>query len=97
MISLYSAKSQISVFYGYDKEYCETKVESCIDCWSNYDATATYDRFANTSMNDFSLQLCCSQYGFFGMTEEFCQETDCLIQAAKAITLSQKLHFCALS
>lgn len=66
-----------SGYCGYSEEYCGKTDESPNDiCWSNCDATAECGRFAEPEGKECPLNVCCSQYGFCGMTEEFCKETD---------------------
>lgn len=43
-------------------------------CWSNCDATSECGQFAATPGAECPLNVCCSQYGFCGMTSDFCDK-----------------------
>ncbi|KAG4435143.1 hypothetical protein IFR05_009375 [Cadophora sp. M221] len=45
-------------------------------CWSNCDAKAECGGYAKDPGQKCPLNVCCSQFGFCGMTEEFCKKTD---------------------
>ncbi|KAI0971243.1 carbohydrate-binding module family 18 [Xylaria arbuscula] len=60
---------------GYGPIYCGTNEISPNDaCWSNCNAKAPCGKFAATPNATCPLNVCCSQYGFCGVTDEFCQE-----------------------
>ncbi|KAI0543166.1 carbohydrate-binding module family 18 [Xylaria digitata] len=60
---------------GYGPTYCGTNDESPNDvCWSNCNAKAPCGEFAATPNATCPLNVCCSQYGFCGVTDEFCQK-----------------------
>ncbi|KAG8353315.1 hypothetical protein FVEN_g8694 [Fusarium venenatum] len=61
---------------GYGPNFCGTNGKSPNDkCWSNCDAHAECGRFAKTKGQLCPLNVCCSEYGFCGMTGEFCKES----------------------
>ncbi|RFN52992.1 glycoside hydrolase family 18 protein [Fusarium flagelliforme] len=61
---------------GYGPNFCGTSGKSPNDkCWSNCDAHAECGRFAKTKGQLCPLNVCCSEYGFCGMTSEFCKES----------------------
>jgi chitinase len=41
-------------------------------CWSNCDAVAECGRYALPEGKKCPLNVCCSKYGFCGMTDDFC-------------------------
>lgn len=43
-------------------------------CWSNCDATAECGKFALPKGKECPLNVCCSEFGFCGMTEDFCDK-----------------------
>ncbi|SPO07096.1 related to chitinase [Cephalotrichum gorgonifer] len=45
-------------------------------CWSNCDAHAECGRYAEPAGKECPLNVCCSQFGFCGMIEEFCARGD---------------------
>ncbi|KAK4442906.1 hypothetical protein QBC34DRAFT_479340 [Podospora aff. communis PSN243] len=62
---------------GYGPLYCGTNGQSPNDvCWSNCDAKASCGRFAEPVGKKCPLNVCCSQHGFCGTTEEFCAVTE---------------------
>lgn len=62
---------------GYGPKYCGTNGQSPNDvCWSNCDAHAECGRYAEDPGTECPLNVCCSQFGFCGTTEEFCEVTD---------------------
>ncbi|KAL5040878.1 hypothetical protein BDW71DRAFT_212673 [Aspergillus fruticulosus] len=62
---------------GYGEDYCGETGESPNEvCWSNCDAVAECGRHSSPAGKECPLNVCCSQYGFCGMTEEFCTVTD---------------------
>ncbi|KAI9150010.1 Chitotriosidase-1 [Paramyrothecium foliicola] len=62
---------------NYGPEACGTNNISPNDvCWSNCDAKAECGRFAASPGKECPLNVCCSPFGFCGMTEEFCKVTD---------------------
>ncbi|KAI7787158.1 hypothetical protein LA080_000494 [Diaporthe eres] len=62
---------------GYGPKYCGTNGQSPNDvCWSNCDAHAECGRFAEDPGTECPLNVCYSQYGFYGTIEEFCEVTD---------------------
>ncbi|KAH7146903.1 hypothetical protein B0J13DRAFT_664619 [Dactylonectria estremocensis] len=64
-------------YCNYGPEACGTNGKSPNDkCWSNCDAVAECGRFAETASKKCPLNVCCSQYGFCGMTKDFCEESD---------------------
>jgi chitinase len=64
-------------YCNYGPEACGTNGQSPNDdCWSNCDAKAECDRFADPPNKECPLNVCCSQCGFCGMTEDFCRVTD---------------------
>ncbi|KEY64330.1 hypothetical protein S7711_09875 [Stachybotrys chartarum IBT 7711] len=64
-------------YCNYGPDACGTNGQSPNDvCWSNCDAKAECGRFADPPNKECPLNVCCSQYGFCGMTEEFCRVTD---------------------
>ncbi|KAL2807888.1 glycosyl hydrolases family 18-domain-containing protein [Aspergillus granulosus] len=66
-----------SGYCGYGEKYCGKNGKSPNDvCWSNCDAHAECGRFAELAGKACPLNVCCSAYGFCGMTEEFCAVTD---------------------
>ncbi|KAL3453554.1 hypothetical protein BJX65DRAFT_302452 [Aspergillus insuetus] len=63
---------------GYGEDYCGTSGDSGPNdvCWSNCDAKAECGRHSDPPGKECPLNVCCSQYGFCGMTDEFCRLTD---------------------
>ena len=62
-------------YCNYGPEACGTDGKSPNDkCWSNCDAHAECGRFAKEPNKKCPLNVCCSQFGFCGMTEEFCKK-----------------------
>lgn len=62
---------------GYGPDYCGTNGQSPNDkCWSNCDARAECGRFAKEPGTKCPLNVCCSQFGFCGTTEDFCRVTE---------------------
>ncbi|TDZ15172.1 Endochitinase [Colletotrichum orbiculare MAFF 240422] len=62
---------------NYGPEACGTNGQSPNDkCWSNCDAKAECGRYAETKGKECPLNVCCSPFGFCGMTEDFCKKTD---------------------
>ncbi|KAL4984435.1 hypothetical protein BDW68DRAFT_193691 [Aspergillus falconensis] len=62
-----------SGFCGYGATYCGTSGESPNEaCWSNCDAHAECGKDSLSGNATCPLNVCCSQYGFCGTTEEFC-------------------------
>ncbi|PLN83775.1 glycosyl hydrolases family 18-domain-containing protein [Aspergillus taichungensis] len=60
---------------GFGKKYCGTTGKSPNDaCWSNCDAHAECGKDAKKPGTKCPLNVCCSEYGFCGTTEEFCGE-----------------------
>lgn len=45
-------------------------------CWSNCDAVAECGRYALPAGKECPLNVCCSSFGFCGMTDEFCKAGD---------------------
>lgn len=66
-----------SGYCGYGEKYCGKTDKSPNDvCWSNCDAKAECGRFAEPKGKECPLNVCCSPFGFCGITEEFCHKTD---------------------
>ncbi|KAH7124946.1 hypothetical protein B0J13DRAFT_646964 [Dactylonectria estremocensis] len=64
-------------YCNYGPEACGTNGKSPNDkCWSNCDAVAECGRYADTAGKKCPLNVCCSQYGFCGMTKDYCQVSD---------------------
>ncbi|KAH8588883.1 hypothetical protein B0O99DRAFT_664813 [Bisporella sp. PMI_857] len=64
-------------YCGYGPASCGTNdISPNENCWSNCDAKAECGRYAKTVGQKCPLNVCCSQFGFCGMTEEFCKKTD---------------------
>ncbi|KAL9131782.1 MAG: hypothetical protein Q9217_000387 [Psora testacea] len=62
-------------YCNYSPEACGTDDKSPNDkCWSNCDAHAECGRFAKEPDKKYPLNVCCSQFGFCGVTEEFCKK-----------------------
>ncbi|RSL86747.1 hypothetical protein CDV31_016357 [Fusarium ambrosium] len=62
---------------NYGPEACGTNGKSPNDkCWSNCDAHAECGRYAKTPGQKCPLNVCCSRYGFCGMTRDYCKVTD---------------------
>ncbi|KAK2015704.1 hypothetical protein LZ32DRAFT_689406 [Colletotrichum eremochloae] len=62
---------------NYGPEACGTNGQSPNDkCWSNCNAKAECGRYAETVGKECPLNVCCSPFGFCGMTEDFCKITD---------------------
>ncbi|KAK7910554.1 hypothetical protein PG985_013035 [Apiospora marii] len=62
---------------NYGPKACGTNNISPNDvCWSNCDAKAECGRYAATPGQKCPLNVCCSAFGFCGMTEDFCKVTD---------------------
>ncbi|KXH60222.1 glycosyl hydrolase family 18, partial [Colletotrichum salicis] len=62
---------------NYGPEACGTNGQSPNDkCWSNCDAKAECGRYAEMEGKECPLNVCCSPFGFCGMTEDFCKKTD---------------------
>ena len=60
-------------YCNYGEEACGTNGISPNDvCWSNCDAKAECGRNADPPGKECPLNVCCSEYGFCGMTEDFC-------------------------
>ncbi|KFX92564.1 hypothetical protein V490_05317 [Pseudogymnoascus sp. VKM F-3557] len=60
-------------YCNYGPEYCGTNGQSPNDvCWSNCDAHAECGQNALVPGSPCPLNVCCSQYGFCGMTADFC-------------------------
>ncbi|KOS36455.1 hypothetical protein ACN38_g12803 [Penicillium nordicum] len=58
---------------GFGKTYCGTTGKSPHDaCWSNCDAHAECGKDAQEPGEACPLNVCCSEFGFCGTTEEFC-------------------------
>lgn len=70
--------SKSSGYCGYGPASCgTTNTPGPNDaCWSNCDAKAECGRFAATPGTTCPLNVCCSQFGFCGMTPDFCAVTD---------------------
>lgn len=68
-------------YCNYGPEACGTNGQSPSDkCWSNCDAHAPCGQFAKTANATCPLDVCCSEFGFCGMTAEFCGmgcQSDC--------------------
>ncbi|SPJ79175.1 related to chitinase [Fusarium torulosum] len=61
---------------NYGPEACGTNGKSPNDkCWSNCDAHAECGRYAKIPGQKCPLNVCCSRYGFCGMTKDFCKVT----------------------
>ncbi|OMP85134.1 Killer toxin subunits alpha/beta, partial [Diplodia seriata] len=64
-------------YCNYGPEACGTTGTSPNDvCWSNCDAHAECGRYAEVPGTKCPLNVCCSQFGFCGMTDGFCDVTD---------------------
>ncbi|ORY64854.1 glycosyl hydrolases family 18 protein-like protein [Pseudomassariella vexata] len=64
-------------YCNYGEEACGTTGTSPNDvCWSNCDAYAECGRDALVPGTECPLNVCCSKFGFCGMTSEFCEVTD---------------------
>ena len=62
-----------SGYCGFGDKYCGTTGESPNDdCWSNCDAHAECGKDAKDAGTKCPLNVCCSEFGFCGTTEEFC-------------------------
>jgi chitinase len=60
---------------GYGPASCGTDGKSPNDkCWSNCDAHAECGEFALPADKKCPLNVCCSEFGFCGMTDEFCKK-----------------------
>ncbi|KAJ5598379.1 hypothetical protein N7537_008463 [Penicillium hordei] len=58
---------------GFGKTYCGTTGKSPNDaCWSNCNAHAECSKDAKEPGKECPLNVCCSEFGFCGTTEEFC-------------------------
>lgn len=65
--------SKKSGYCNYGPEACGTNGQSPNDlCWSNCDAHAECGQYAKNAGDECPLNVCCSEFGFCGMTEEFC-------------------------
>ena len=66
---------------NYGPEACGTDGKSPNDkCWSNCDAHAPCGKYAKTAGDKCPLNVCCSEFGFCGMTDDFCGkgcQSDC--------------------
>jgi len=68
-----SAGADSNQFAGYGPASCGTDDQSPNDkCWSNCDAKAECGQYAKTPGQGCPLNVCCSEFGFCGMTDEFC-------------------------
>lgn len=66
-----------SGYCGFGEKSCGTNGQSPNDvCWSNCDAHAECGRNSDPPNKECPLNVCCSQFGFCGMTNEFCKITD---------------------
>lgn len=75
LTSLGACCSKKTGYCNYGPEACGTNGQSPNDvCWSNCDAHAECGQFAATPGAKCPLNVCCSQYGFCGMTEDFCKK-----------------------
>lgn len=64
-----------SGYCGFGAKYCGTSGESPNDaCWSNCDAHAECGKDAKKPGTKCPLNVCCSEFGFCGTTDEFCSE-----------------------
>ncbi|KAI0595746.1 carbohydrate-binding module family 18 [Biscogniauxia sp. FL1348] len=64
-------------FCNYGEEACGTTGTSPNDvCWSNCDAHAECGRNSDPPGKECPLNVCCSQFGFCGTTEDFCKVTN---------------------
>ncbi|KAI0436524.1 carbohydrate-binding module family 18 [Xylaria telfairii] len=64
-------------YCNYGPEACGTNGQSPNDvCWSNCDAKAECGRYAAKAGQECPLNVCCSQFGFCGLSREFCKVTD---------------------
>ncbi|KAI0572128.1 Glycosyl hydrolases family 18 protein [Pyrenophora tritici-repentis] len=62
-------------YCNYGEKYCGTNGQSPNEvCWSNCDAKAECGRDAAVPGKKCPLNVCCSAFGFCGMTDEFCQK-----------------------
>jgi chitinase len=62
-------------YCGYGPDYCGTTGKPPNDrCWSDCDAQAECGRYAETPGATCPLNVCCSEFGFCGVTQEFCGE-----------------------
>jgi chitinase len=62
-------------YCGYGPDYCGTTGKSPNDrCWSDCDAHAECGRYAEIPGATCPLNVCCSEFGFCGVTQEFCGE-----------------------
>jgi len=62
-------------YCNYGEKYCGTNGQSPNEvCWSNCNAKAECGRDADPPGKKCPLNVCCSKYGFCGMTEEFCKK-----------------------
>ncbi|CAG8971988.1 hypothetical protein HYALB_00003326 [Hymenoscyphus albidus] len=67
--------SKKSGFCNYGPEACGTNGQSPNElCWSNCDAHAECGKFALVPGTKCPLNVCCSPFGFCGMTEDFCKK-----------------------
>ena len=64
-------------YCNYGPDACGTNGQSPNDvCWSNCGARAECGRFAAKTGKTCPLNVCCSEFGFCGMTEDFCKKGD---------------------
>ncbi|KAL3442261.1 glycoside hydrolase superfamily [Aspergillus insuetus] len=62
---------------GYSETYYgETDKSPNNVCWSNCDATTKCGRHSSSGDKTCPLNVCCSQYGFYGITADYCHVTD---------------------
>ena len=64
-------------FCNYGPDACGTNGKSPNDvCWSNCGAHAECGRFTADVSKKCPLNVCCSEFGFCGMTNDFCKKED---------------------
>ncbi|CBX95390.1 similar to Glycosyl hydrolases family 18 protein [Plenodomus lingam JN3] len=62
-------------YCNYGEKYCGTNGQSPNEvCWSNCDAKAECGRDSKVPGAKCPLNVCCSKFGFCGMTDEFCDK-----------------------
>jgi chitinase len=68
---------KLTGYCNYGAEACGTSGVSPNEvCWSNCDAHAECGRDAAPAGKECPLNVCCSPFGFCGLTEEFCKVDD---------------------
>ncbi len=71
-------------YCSYGPAACGTNGQSPNDvCWSNCDAHAECGKNALPAGKKCPLNVCCSEFGFCGMTEDFCKAGSCQSNCAQ--------------